>query len=250
MRVISGDTLVRSPKRAGQDGGQAGVSVGRHDDPVPTKHRRADRGTHQGHQLLVSMAVELRAARLAAGLSQVVVGGAAGISGSHLARLERGSVAGASVLLYARLFAVLGMRLSMRPYPEGPPVRDAAHARLLGRFRVELPPEARLRTEVPLRLLGDLRAWDAELVLPGGDCKVEAETVLYDLQATERRIALKMADDQVDVVILLVADTQRNRRVLQEFGPAIRGRFPLDTRAVMERLRSGRLPEASGVVLR
>ena len=71
-----------------------------------------------------------------------------------------------------------------------------------------------------------------------------------DLQATERKIALKMADDQVDVVILLVADTPRNRRVLREFRELIATRFPLDTRAIMRQLRAGRLPERSGVVVR
>lgn len=73
--------------------------------------------------------------------------------------------------------------------------------------------------------------------------------MLYDLQATERKFALKMADDQVDLVILLVADTPRNRRVLREFRELIAARFPLDTRAVMRQLRAGRIPERSGVVV-
>ena len=154
------------------------------------------------------------------------------------------------------MFAVLGMRLSVKAYPEGPPIRDAAHARLIARFRAELPPGVTLRTEVPLlagwpiraaarsraavrlraeppRLGQDLRAWDGQLETADATCKLEAETVLYDLQAQERRVALKMADDGVIVVILLVADTRRNRQVLAEFGELIAARFPLDTRAVM-----------------
>ena len=155
-----------------------------------------------------------------------------------------------SVRTLAVLFAVLGMRLSMRAYPEGPPVRDVAHARLLARFTAELPPTVTLRTEVPLRLDRDLRAWDGEIETPQGTCKLEAETVLHDLQATERRIALKMADDHVERVILLVADTRRNRRVLGEFRELIRARFPLDTRAVLRSLRAGELPDRGGIVLR
>jgi transcriptional regulator with XRE-family HTH domain len=77
----------------------------------------------------------MRDARLSAGVSQRQLGAAVGVSGTHVARLERAEVAGASVQLFARLFAVLGMRLSARPYPEGPPLRDVAHARLLTRFQ-------------------------------------------------------------------------------------------------------------------
>jgi transcriptional regulator with XRE-family HTH domain len=196
------------------------------------------------------LAEELRIARQAAGLSQEMVGRAVGVSGAHVARLERAAVPGASVALFSRLFAVLGMRLSARPYPEGPPVRDAAHARLLERFRAELPPGTSFRTEVPLGRGSDMRAWDAEIQAADGSCKLEAETVLADLQATERRIALNMADDDVERVILLVADTHRNRRVLREFRELLRARFPLDTRSVLREVRAGRLPDQSGIVLR
>ena len=76
--------------------------------------------------------------------------------------------------------------------------------------------------------------------------KLEAETVLHDLQALDRRIARKMKDDGVDRVVLLVADTRRNRRVIREFQALIRERYPLSTREVMTALSSGRLPRASG----
>ena len=191
---------------------------------------------------------ELRIARQTAGLSLTEVGRAAGISGVHLTRLERGEVPGASVTLYARLFAVLGMRLSARPYPAGPPIRDAAHAKLLGRLRALLGANIRMRTEVPLRRPGDLRAWDAELSDTVDIVKVEAETVIHDLQATDRRLALKMADDDADRVILVVAATRRNRWVLREFGELVRARYPLAPRTVLGALRAGRLPEQSGIV--
>jgi transcriptional regulator with XRE-family HTH domain len=216
---------------------------------MPSTQRRRDRGVHQGSHLLRSLGVELRTARLAAGVSQQELGRVVGVSGTHVARLERAEVPGASVRLLATIFAVLGMRLSARPYPEGPPIRDVAHARLLARFRVRLPPTVRMRTEVPLRMARDLRAWDGELEAVNGTCKLEAETALHDLQATERRIALKMADDGVDRVILLVADTRRNRRVLREFEGHIRARFPTSMRSVMRELRAGRLPERSGIVV-
>ncbi len=149
----------------------------------------------------------------------------------------------------ATLFAVLGHRLSVRPYPDGSPIRDAAHARLITRFRTQLPGVFEFRTEVPLRLGQDLRAWDGEFRLGDDSVKLEAETVLHDIQAMDRRIALKMADDRVERVILLVADTKRNRRVLKEFRELLRGRYPLDTRPVLRALREGHLPSDSGIVV-
>jgi hypothetical protein len=147
------------------------------------------------------------------------------------------------------VFAVVGMKLSAKPYPDGDPLRDAGSARLLRRLQVQLHPAVAMRTEVGLQIAGDLRAWDAELKAAGATCKLEAETALYDLQAQVRRIMLKKADDGVGVVILLVADTHRNRRVLREFRELIREQFPLDTRAVMAVLRAGRLPDSSGIVV-
>jgi hypothetical protein len=106
-----------------------------------------------------------------------------------------------------------------------------------------------MRTEVPLRAAGDLRAWDAELRIGDGSCKLEAETVLYVLQALDRRISRKMEDDRVDRVLLLVASTQRNRRVLREFHTLIADRYPLGTRAVLAALSGGHIPASSGVVV-
>jgi transcriptional regulator with XRE-family HTH domain len=216
---------------------------------MSTRHRRVDRGAQRARQLLRSLGDELRTARIQAGLSQAALGDAVGVRGAHIGRLERAEVAGAAVALYARLFAVLGMRLSARPYPEGVGLRDEGAARLLRRFQKRLHPTIPMRTEVRLKLDGDQRAWDAELGRADATCKLEAETALYDFQAQTRRIMLKKADDGVEVVILLVADTHRNRRVLREFRELIRAEFPLDTREVLRALRAGRLPERSGIVI-
>jgi transcriptional regulator with XRE-family HTH domain len=217
---------------------------------MPTTIRRRDSGIHHADATRHRLAYELRIARAASGLSLRALAEASGCSRSHLNRIERGNAVGASIETLCVVFAVLGMRLSVRPYPEGVPLRDAGHARLLARFRGDLPPSIVLRTEVRLRLARDLRAWDGELQAPGGTCKLEAETNLVDLQATERRIALKMADDEVTRVLLLVADTRRNRAVLREFREHLAVRFPLGTREVMKELRAGRLPEQSGIVVR
>lgn len=216
---------------------------------MPAAERRADRGRRQAQRTLVTLGEELRQARVTAGLSQRQLAAASGARQALVSLVERGQATRASVLVLATLFAVLGQRLSVRPYPDGSPLRDEAHARLLARFRDRLPAGATMRTEVPVGIPGDGRAWDAEVGMDGARCTVEAETALGDLQAVDRRIALKMADGQVDHVLLLVADTHRNRRVLREFRHLLVDRYPLDTRAIMIALRAGRCPGASGIAV-
>lgn len=216
---------------------------------MPSRQTRRDRGAYRADQLLHRTARDLRDARLAAGLSLDAVAGAAGMSASQVNRIEHARIEGVSVRTLAILHAVLGMRLTVRGYPDGDPLRDAGQARLITRWLPELHPSLEFRAEVSIGLPGDLRAWDGEILAPDGTCKLEAETVLYDLQAQERRLTLKMADAGVDLVILLVADTRHNRAVLREHRASLAARFPLDTRAVMRALRAGRLPAASGIVL-
>lgn len=78
---------------------------------------------------------------------------------------------------------------------------------------------------------------------------VEAEMRLSDVQALDRRIALKRRDGHLALVILLVADTVGNRRALTAHRKSLRASFPLDTRAVMAAIRGGRAPTASGIVV-
>lgn len=215
-----------------------------------TVQRRLARGSRHGLEVTRDLGSEIREARLASGLSQAALADAARISASEVSRLELGLVRGASVLMLARLLAIVGLRLSAKAYPDGSPLRDAAHARLLGRLGATLPPGVRLRLEVPLEIEGaGMRAWDAEIVGSSWTCKVEAETRLRDLQAVVRRIALKIADDRADCVILLVAASRANAAVLREFRPLLRANFPLGTRQMLTSLRRGEAPSASGVVV-
>jgi hypothetical protein len=171
------------------------------------------------------------------------------MSHSQFGRIERGSLPELTLDQACRAAAAVGLRMTLRTWPDGDPVRDAGQLALLNRFRTHLPPGATWRTEVPMPLPGDRRAWDAAISLAGRRAGCEAETSLRDLQALERRLALKLRDGEVDVLILLVADTATNRRVLAAHRENLRSLLPLDGRGIMASLRAGRLPEANGLLV-
>jgi hypothetical protein len=77
---------------------------------------------------------------------------------------------------------------------------------------------------------------------------VEAETVIRDVQAIERKLTLKFRDGGADHVTLLVADTRRNREAIAS-APAAFADLPLRNRQVLRNLEAGRDPGASGLVI-
>lgn len=163
-------------------------------------------------------------------------------------RFERGELEYLSVSDLGAWCAVVGLDLALRAYPGGDPLRDRAQLALLERFRSRLHPSLGWATEVPLPIEGDLRAWDAVIRGDGWRIAVEAETVLDDLQAVERRLALKRRDGRIDHVILLVADTRRNRRALAS-APGAFADLPLRTRDILNALGRGVHPGGSGIVI-
>jgi hypothetical protein len=171
-----------------------------------------------------------------------------GISGSRFGRIERGELRGVSVEQWCRAAAAVGLRLHVRAYPDGDPLRDGPQARLLGRFRARVHSNVPIRIEFPLHGQTDLRAWDGVLDLPGERDAVEAETRIRDGQAMWRRVSLKKRDDStISHLFLLVADTSANRRAIAEIRELLRPELPLETRSVLAALGSGRCPGAGGI---
>jgi hypothetical protein len=87
------------------------------------------------------------------------------------------------------------------------------------------------------------------MILEGQRIAIEGEMRLLDTQAIDRRIALKRRDSGVELVILLLPDTNWNRGVLAADRELLRPNFPLDTRAVLHAVSAGRAPRASGIVV-
>ena len=77
---------------------------------------------------------------------------------------------------------------------------------------------------------------------------VEAETRPRDIQALERRLALKMRDGGMGSVILLLAATRNNRLLLRTHGDALAERFPVPGPRALELLRAGILPGGSAII--
>ena len=216
---------------------------------MTTRERPRDRGLALSHRLTGFLGTDIREARRGGGLSLRAAAASVGIDHATFARIERNEVANVSVRNLALACAAVGLVLSARAYPAADPVRDAPQLRLLARFRARLPDSGPWQTEVPLPIPGDLRALDGFMRLHGRSIGVEAETRITDVQAVARKVQLKKRDARLDVIILLISDTQANRNVLALHREALRAAFPLDTRAVMAALAAGEPPVADGIVV-
>ena len=190
-------------------------------------------------------------ARRGAGLSLDAVGAACGISGSAAWRIERGITRTVDVRTLACLGAAVGLDVRLRAFPAGDPIRDAGQQRLLERVRLRCHPSVAWAREVALPIEDDRRAWDAVIQGDGWRVGVEAETVLDDLQAVERRLSLKQRDGGMPHVILLVADSRRNRRALAAAPHAFPGvtRDSAGIRAVLRALGAGRDPGVGSILV-
>jgi transcriptional regulator with XRE-family HTH domain len=217
---------------------------------MPVKQRRGDLGAAIARRLAERAVRELREVRMAAGTSQRTVARAAGISPSQLSRLERNGIARPSIEQVCRVAAALGQTPSLKLYPSGPPVRDNAQLALLARFEARLRPPLHARREVPLPIPGDGRAWDGMVIGGAEPFFEEGESHLSDIQALARRIELKLRDDgRARVVVLVVARSAHNRRVLHAHREALRSQFPLDGAAIARAVRRGEPPPASGIIV-
>lgn len=216
---------------------------------MPSRQGPIERGRARGQHLRTGLAREIRTARRQHDLSLEDAGRPAGMSAAKLSRIERGLVPSLDLEELAVVCAVVGLELSIRTYPAGEPLRDRAHLALLGRFRALVHPSVAWRAEAALPIPGDLRAWDALLAVGGRRLGVEAETRPDDLQALERRLALKMRDGGVEAVILLLADTRHNRRLVRLHADDLARTFPVPGRRALERLAAAVHPDGSSIVL-
>jgi len=223
--------------------------------PMSTRERAIDRGRRLATQDRQRLGTELRSARMIAGRSLDDVGPAAGMSPSTAGRIERGVLRAVTIDQSARLGAVLGLDIRVRAYPGSSDLRDAGQLAVGERLRGRLHVSLTFRSEQPLPIPGDQRAWDGWIGGLGDgphgvdSMPCEIETRLVDIQAQTRRIMLKLRDSGHVHVLLVVADTGRNRDAIKAAESALAELFPLSTREVLRALADGRHPGASGLVV-
>lgn len=216
---------------------------------MATRERPVDRGARLGRAALDRIGRELRVARVDRGLSCAAVGAAIRVSPAEVSRIERALSPRVPAATLARLAAVVGLDLVLSVYPGPAPIRDAAHARLLGDFRAIVHRSIRWAMEVPLPHPGDQRSWDAMLLGRSWRFGVEAETAPADAQALVRRLRLKERDGVVDGMLLVVRDTRRVRDFLAAGRDVLGLAFPIPARTALAGLRAGTPPTGNAVIV-
>lgn len=187
---------------------------------------------------------------MAGGLSLAALGMAVGRSASWVSRAERGRIARVAFDELGELAAAAGLRMSVSVWPDAPAIRDAGQVALLRTFRRRIGPAWEWQLEVPLPIPGDRRAVDAVIRARDGSVAiVEAVTQIHDLQAQLRPIRLKARDMRIEHVITVVRGSDRNRRMLRGAADVVSLGFPIGTRAAIQALRAGRLPDGDALVL-
>jgi transcriptional regulator with XRE-family HTH domain len=220
---------------------------------VATKERAADRGARIARHDLVTVGADIRTARLSSGLSLRTVGRAVAMSYTQVGRIERAAHPNVSATQLARIGAVVGLNVRVRTFPGPVRLRDSGQLALLDRLQARLHPDLQLRTEVPLLIERDQRAWDGMirglLPPPATFLPAEAETRIHDFQAQTRRIMLKCRDAGIEHVLLVVAGTRTNRRAIRTAQAAAEELFPVSERVAMAALAAGVHPGGSALVL-
>jgi transcriptional regulator with XRE-family HTH domain len=208
-----------------------------------SRERAIDVGAARARTAIAEVLSELHEARIDRGLSGSTIARALGLSGAQYSRIERGLSPDLSIVQASRLLAAVGLKLNIRAFPDGEPLRDAVHANLLGRLRVEVHRSLRFRSEVAFPGV------DAMIFGPSWRMGVEAETRPRDLQALERRLELKLRDGDADWLCLLLLDSRHNRALLHAHGDALASRFPVPGRRALELLRAGVDPRGNTIIL-
>jgi transcriptional regulator with XRE-family HTH domain len=189
-------------------------------------------------------------ARSSVGMTRAVAARRAGVARSTWERIEGGDPAVTVAALVAATEAV-GLDLVLQTYPgREPGLRDSGQLALAQQLIAMAGPPWRATLEEPA---GEhAQAVDVVLWGPEEIVTVEIERMLVDWQAQFRRWSAKrdwLAAQHSRPVRLVVvaADTRRNRVALAPFATAIRQTLPAGSRAVLDAVRTGSVLNADGL---
>ena len=168
-------------------------------------------------------------------VSQQAVARAAGVSGPRLGRIERGEIGAPDSTDLAAIAAVLGLTLRIGDVAgRDSRLRDHVQLRLLEAFRERLHASLTWRTEVPLPISGDRRAWDAVVGTPDGMVRrSRGSAALGAVDATIRRANLKLRGRptrSAGLVLVVIDTAPESVGALRAALATVRADYPLDTR--------------------
>lgn len=216
---------------------------------MATRTRPLDEARRAWHRQAIELGDLLRTGRHVLGVTQKQVGAAIRVSSSEISRRElgrSGRLTGEKLAVHA---AAVGLRLSIKLYPLGGGVRDAAQATYIATFVARIGRAWKVTLEAPIPLRGDLRAVDVLLVAGNVRIAVEVSTRLADLQAQIRAAQLKTQEIRATRLVLVIAATRANRAALASVRSSLVAAFDLDSRRVLSELAAGRDPGRDAVVL-
>ena len=217
---------------------------------MATRETRRERGLRRGRELVRRLVNETMEARKAAGISQRQLAHALGRSQSEISRLERlTNPDSVTVVELAAINAVLGCEISAGRHPAGDPIRDKGQQALGAKFRTLLSAAIRVVAEVRLPGVGDRRSWDLLLRIGAQLVGVELETRVRDIQWLVRRLRERERDGGVDCLLLVLSDSQINRRLLPQLLEALGPEWTTPPRTILAALRAGRPLPGSAVIL-
>ena len=216
---------------------------------MPPRSRHADDARRRWHRLAVQIGDQLRTGRHVRGLTLRELAAAIGSSASEVSRRELGKSTRFTGEKLAAHAAAVGLKLSVNLWPVGGGVRDAGQTRYIAAFVARVGRSWRVVLEAPIPIAGDLRACDVLLLRGDLSIAVEVVTRLADLQAQIRAAQLKARDINATRLILVVAGTHANRRLLEATRASLVEAFDLDTRRVMADLAHSADPGRDAIVV-
>ena len=192
-------------------------------------------------EVALSIGQEVSLRRINLGLTVTAAARRAGVAPETQRRVEAGDPV-ESLMTMCRVAGPLGLKVWGRGFPAATPsLRDTGQLVIADQIRTLLHPAARCQLE---HGLGNGRAID--MVVYGADeiLAIEIERLLADLQAQYRsadakRIELAQAHQRPVRLVLVIADTRRNRAAAAEHARLVRAMLPATPREILGVLRRG-----------
>jgi len=190
-----------------------------------------------------SIGIEVTLARTNLALTRNAAARLAGVSASTQARVERGDPS-VQIRTACQVASAVGLKVWGKAFPvSSPSLRDTGQLRIADILRRAAHASYRIVVELSLD-----RGRSADMAFLGPDeiIVVEIERLLADFQA-QYRSGMAKRDELAAVhqrpvrLVLVIEDTQRNRRAVQQHTALIRSALPAASREISRVIRT-RMP--------